>query len=368
MLEGRVLMATIQFLGDGALLDDKLTVQNSPTPRQEAQIPITSLDAFGDEKDLSAISSNYPYADDSALARVGYNTGTTFVSPFYHSFTMLLNITQGVSGPHTPNDATPAVAPGSVPSGFIATVSANVKSLGNGLNEYDYTVSNSSQSTIPAYVFAISIDTGANLQSIASPAGWLADYAAGYTTITWSTGTAPLMPGKSLVFSFDSAESSSSSSSVTGFDPTTILFYPSTRTIPGPGTTPTPVPLVVTGAQLFSQTFLTGHGHHVKRTKKFAGFTLSFDEPLNFANVLNVGNYQVLQTVKHGRRSLAKAVSFHIDEASAESINVVLVGKPTFTRGGELILNTSGITDMSGGSLIGQAMFTILAHARGITG
>jgi hypothetical protein len=125
---------------------------------------------------------------------------------------------------------------GGVQAGFVATVSVNVRTLGNGLDEYDYMVSNSSQSTISGYAFALTIDKDADLQSIANPANWSADYTVGSTTITWSTGTAPLTPGNSAFFSFDSAESPSSTAyQVTGFDPSSILFYTSTDTTLAPG-------------------------------------------------------------------------------------------------------------------------------------
>lgn len=133
---------------------------------------------------------------------------------------------------------------------FIATVTVNVKPLGSGLDEYDYTVSNSSQSTVDAYAFGLTIDQGADLQSITSPTGWQPDYTLGSTTISWSTGTDALTPGNSALFSFDSLESPTSMPyQVTGFDPTMFQFYPSTGSILAPGVASVPEPgsLVLSG-------------------------------------------------------------------------------------------------------------------------
>src|SRR6185437_15749507 len=107
---------------------------------------------------------------------------------------------------------------------------------------------------------------------------------------------------------------------------------------------------------------------HLKPTMKFAGFTLSFDDPLDLAGALNKANYQVLQSVKGGRKTVSAPVSFYLEESSANGLNVVLLGKPAFALGGEVILNASGITDLSGDPLSGQTVLTILVHGRGITG
>jgi PEP-CTERM motif len=135
-------------------------------------------------------------------------------------------------------------------AGFIATVSANVKPLSNGLDEYDYAVSSSPQSTVDGYIFALTVDATANLQSISNPSGWSADYTGGSTTIIWSTGTTPLTPGDSTLFSFDSALTPSLSPyQVTGFDPTGIQFYPSNGTTLAPAIASVPEPnsLVLSG-------------------------------------------------------------------------------------------------------------------------
>ena len=132
--------------------------------------------------------------------------------------------------------------PGTARAGFSTSLVTNEVSLGNGLTRYTYTLTNSLQSTISAYAFSLAVDAGANLESIMEPAGWASDYTVGATTIEWSTGS-PLTPGNSAIFSFESAESPSSSAyQATGFDPSTILFYTNPGTAPTPGASAVPEP------------------------------------------------------------------------------------------------------------------------------
>jgi hypothetical protein len=132
--------------------------------------------------------------------------------------------------------------PASTKAGFITILSADVTLSGNGNYDYTYTLTNTPQSTISAYAFGLVVDNGANLQSISEPSGWIADYTAGASTITWSTGTA-LIPGSSALFSFLSAEPASLSSyQATGFDPTEVLFYTNSGTVLAPGLASVPEP------------------------------------------------------------------------------------------------------------------------------
>ncbi len=122
-------------------------------------------------------------------------------------------------------------------------------------------------------------------------------------------------------------------------------------------------------AQLLDVTVITGHGKHQKKTTKFAGFELIFNEALNSASAQNAGNYQVLQTTKKGRKTVSKPVSFTVSySARDDAVSLTLAGKPTFTSGGQLILTASGITDPSGDTLVGNTVFTILPKAKGISG
>ena len=69
----------------------------------------------------------------------------------------------------------------------------------------------------------------------------------------------------------------------------------------------TPTPPSVMKAQLLDVTVITGHGKHQKKTTKFAGFELIFNEALNSASAQNASNYQVLQTTKKGQEDRQQA-------------------------------------------------------------
>lgn len=108
---------------------------------------------------------------------------------------------------------------------------------------------------------------------------------------------------------------------------------------------------------------------HEKKTSKFAGFELFFNESLDAASAQNSGNYQVLQITKKGKKSISKPVGFSVTyNAADDAVSLTLAGKPTFTSGGQLILTASGITDTAGDALIGNTVFTILPNAKGISG
>jgi len=130
-----------------------------------------------------------------------------------------------------------------------------------------------------------------------------------------------------------------------------------------------PTPPRVTSAQLLDVTVITGHGKHQKKTTKFAGFKLIFNEALNSVNAQNSRNYEVLQTTKKGKKTVSTPVSFSVSyDAADDTVNLTLAGKPTFTSGGRLMLTASGITDPSGDTLAGNTVFTILPKAKGISG
>jgi fibronectin-binding autotransporter adhesin len=133
--------------------------------------------------------------------------------------------------------------------------------------------------------------------------------------------------------------------------------------------TPTPTPPSVVNAQVLDVTVITGRGKHQKKTVKFEGFKLTFNEALNSANAQNSSNFQVLQTTKKGRKTDEKPVGFSVSySAGDDSVSLTLAGNPTFTSGGKLILTAPGITDTSGDTLVGNRVFTILPKAKGISG
>jgi RHS repeat-associated protein len=138
---------------------------------------------------------------------------------------------------------------------------------------------------------------------------------------------------------------------------------------PPPPPPPPPTPPRVTKAQLLEVTVVTGHGKHQKKTTKFAGFELIFNEALNPASALKARNYQVLQSIKKGRKTVSKPVHFTVSyNATDDAVSLTLAGKPTFTSGGKLLLTASGITDKFGDTLVGNSVFTVKPKAKGISG
>jgi len=132
---------------------------------------------------------------------------------------------------------------------------------------------------------------------------------------------------------------------------------------------PPPTSPRVTNAELLNVTVITGHGKHQKKTTKFAGFELIFNEALNPASALSLASYQVLQSTKKGRKTVNKPVHFSVSyNAAQDAVSLTLAGKPKFNSGGQLILAASKITDSFGDSLVGNAVFTIKPKAKGISG
>ena len=83
-------------------------------------------------------------------------------------------------------------------------------------------------------------------------------------------------------------------------------------------------------------------------------------------------NYQMTQTIKHGRKTVSKAVGFSVQyNAGSNLVDLLIAGKPAFTKGGQIMLNATtpaGITDTSGNPLAGNTALVILPNARGVVG
>ena len=102
---------------------------------------------------------------------------------------------------------------------------------------------------------------------------------------------------------------------------TPVAAQTSTAVINTPTPTPhrrTPTPPSVMKAQLLDVTVITGNGKHQKKTTKFAGFKLIFNEALNSASAQNSGNYQVLQKTKKGKKTVSKPVGFTVSYNAAD--------------------------------------------------
>jgi hypothetical protein len=130
-------------------------------------------------------------------------------------------------------------------AGLIIEFSAAVTPAAGGLEQYAYTLTNSDQSTVSVYGLILSVDAGANLQSIESPTGWDATYSPGDASIIWSS-PAPetaVVPGASATFGFLSVEPPVFGDyQAIGFDPDSFQFYsnPGTTSVPGISSIPEP--------------------------------------------------------------------------------------------------------------------------------
>lgn len=111
----------------------------------------------------------------------------------------------------------------------------------------------------------------------------------------------------------------------------------------------------------------TGKGKHAKHKAELGGFVLVFDEALDGASAESTANYQVLEAVKKGKKITEKPIAFQVSyNAATDSVDLTVSGNPAFTDGGELIVNTSGISGQAGGTGAGSTTYTIAARAKGI--
>jgi hypothetical protein len=122
---------------------------------------------------------------------------------------------------------------------------------------------------------------------------------------------------------------------------------PLTTTLTAP-TTVDVAPTIVAEKVLY-----TGKGRH----KRVVGFELDFSKVLDPARAMQVANYTMTQTLRHGRTPVTRAVGFKLTyNAAADAVAVTLTGKSTFTGGGKLVVNAQspdGITDPLGDYLDG---------------
>ncbi len=175
------------------------------------------------------------------------------------------------------------------------------------------------------------------------------------------TSTAPLVNGTATLTGLTLNEAGGYALEVTGAGLSPAALSPINVTHP-----PT-----ITGEQVLT----SGSGKH----KKSIGFELFFSAALDPSRAQNAANYTITQTVKHGRKTSAKAVAFHaLYNASTQSVSLIVAGEVPFTLGGQIVVNAAppaGITDTSGTALDGDnagipgdnAVLAVLKKDRGIT-
>jgi hypothetical protein len=108
-----------------------------------------------------------------------------------------------------------------------------------------------------------------------------------------------------------------------------------------------------------------------------AGFRFTFNTAMNGATAGNPANYMLgtyVQVIKRvGRKNVRvlqlEPVSFTVSFQSSNLVKLLLTGKQTFSRGGQITLSGTGISSAAGGLLDGgvHAVYNISANARSIT-
>jgi hypothetical protein len=139
--------------------------------------------------------------------------------------------------------------------GFLTTLQVTVIETTSGSYQYNYTIDNTSASTLPAVEFTLSVDPAANLQSPFGPSNWIITYDPGNQVIDWASPSSAdgVLAGESATFGFTSAlPPLTQSYSVLGINDTTgdvgftvgMILSPGSSSVPEPSS----LALLVMGA------------------------------------------------------------------------------------------------------------------------
>src|SRR5262249_51463268 len=84
---------------------------------------------------------------------------------------------------------------------------------------------------------------------------------------------------------------------------------------------------------LRERVLLAGKG----KDKHLVGFELDFSAALDPSRATDQANYVVTQSVRRGRRSIARLVKFTVRyDPASNAVTLLVSGKPAFTRGGQI--------------------------------
>ena len=102
--------------------------------------------------------------------------------------------------------------------------------------------------------------------------------------------------------------------------------------------------MIVTEKVLFA-----GKGRH----RHVAGYQLDFSTALDPVRATSLADYELTQTLRHGRKLIAQPVAFRAAyDATARSVTLTLAGRPKFTKGGRLVVVAAapgGVAERRGG-------------------
>ena len=127
----------------------------------------------------------------------------------------------------------------------------------------------------------------------------------------------------------------------------------STATTPIAIVQSTPVAVAKPTTIVAEQVLYAGKGRH----RHVDGFELVISSALDSTRAVDIADYTLTQTMKRGHKPIAKPVPFRVAyDASSDSVTLMLIGKPKFAHGGELVVNAQspgGLTDTAGQYLDG---------------
>ena len=165
---------------------------------------------------------------------------------------------------------------GTVHAEFLTTLTVVETPEAGGLLRYEYSLTNRSDSDLPAVSLAIEVSAQADVQSIAGPPGWDFSYNQGDSPVSWDA-SAPgfaLLPGQHAIFSFLSpAPPTLNRFGVVGLDDATsrIEFNQGWIDAPGVATIPEPTSMIPLGTGLIAVGCYTWHRR--RYTSKYLTFT-----------------------------------------------------------------------------------------------
>jgi hypothetical protein len=106
--------------------------------------------------------------------------------------------------------------------------------------------------------------------------------------------------------------------------------------------------------------------------RTLAGFEFDFNEAMNPATVGNPGSYQlgtfVTKRVKRKVVRVLQTMGFSVSyNGSNNSVRLLVPGRQTFPKGGQITLFATGISSSGGTALPANAVFIVSANANSIS-
>ena len=76
-----------------------------------------------------------------------------------------------------------------------------------------------------------------------------------------------------------------------------------------------------------------------------SGFQLDLSQALNTAASQGAMKYTVLETIKHGRKTISRTVRFKtVYDSASQSVQLQLTGRPRFAQGGRILITETSQT------------------------